>query len=364
MQENNSQKKSSPQTRLISGLLAVATFAVAFTASIQLLSGSADAFVQPAVAKNDGSGAATTPGATANAPETTPFAANAVFSVNLGPYEPVVPLSPTPTSTTTTDNTAAGAASSTTGAASSEADSSAAAAATQKIGFDPNTVGGTGFGNIASYKAANSDVVGWIRIPNTNINHPVLYHKDTNYYMALDINKNYSRNGVIWADQECQYGAGKYTRNTVIYGHNWTNISSNPRIGNANDVMFGQLAAFHHLSFAQQTPYIHYSTEQGEATWVVFAAFYTDVNFNYIACYPDDTLFANIVNGAKARSQHIYDVEVAYSDKLLTLSTCTRAWGSSDRQRFVVMARQLRAGETTQTAINVTANPAPLRPIL
>lgn len=40
--------------------------------------------------------------------------------------------------------------------------------------FDPSTVGSSGQANIASWKAKNSDVVGWLRIPNTNINYPVV----------------------------------------------------------------------------------------------------------------------------------------------------------------------------------------------
>ncbi len=148
-----------------------------------------------------------------------------------------------------------------------------------------------------------------------------------------------------------------------MYGHNWTNYSATPRIGNANDVMFAQLTSFHYLNFAKITPYIHYSTASQEMTWVVFAAFYTDTKFNYIMSNPDTATFNAIVSGAKARSRHIYDVDVNSSDKILALSTCTRAYGKSDQQRFVVMARLMRAGETIQE-INITANPNPVLPSL
>lgn len=48
--------------------------------------------------------------------------------------------------------------------------------------FDPSTVGSSGKANIASWKAKNSDVVGWLRIPNTNINYPVVVGPDNLYY--------------------------------------------------------------------------------------------------------------------------------------------------------------------------------------
>jgi sortase B len=226
-------------------------------------------------------------------------------------------------------------------------------------------MGSSGYSNIASYQKINSDVMGWIKVPGTNINYPVLYNSsDVYYYMTRDLYKQTSKNGVIWADPADIFGtASQISRNTVLYGHNWTNYSANPRIGYSSDVMFAQLTAYHHLDFAKQYPYIYYSTADQEMTWVVFAAFYTDVSFNYIEANPSDSNFAAIISGAKSRSRHIFDVDVTTSDKILTLSTCTRAYGKSDQQRFVVMARLLRSGETL-TAINVTTNPNPVLPNL
>ncbi len=231
--------------------------------------------------------------------------------------------------------------------------------------FDPATVGSSGQSSIASYKAINSDVMAWLKVPGTNINYPVLYYASNNdYYLERDLYKNYSKNGVIYGDYENRFGTSDdLSRNNIIYGHNWTNVSSNPRIGNANDVMFAQLTSYHHLNFAKENPYIHYSTEDEEMLWVVFAAFYTDTSFPYIYGNPSDADFANIINGAIARSRHIIDTDVNTSDTILTLSTCTRAYGSSDQQRFVVMARLMRPGETVE-AVAMSSNPNPVLPNL
>ncbi|MEG1972811.1 MAG: hypothetical protein RR315_06580, partial [Oscillospiraceae bacterium] len=70
-----------------------------------------------------------------------------------------------------------------------------------------------------------------------------------------------------------------------------------------------------------------------------------------------------IIQGAKSRSRHIFDTPVTSSDKIITLSTCTRAYGKSDRQRFVVMAKLMPKGAATK-AISVTANPKPVLPKL
>ena len=229
-------------------------------------------------------------------------------------------------------------------------------------------MGSSGKANIASYKQINSDVKGWLKVPGTNINYPVLQSApgyDPHYYLDKNIYRQQSRDGVIYAGSSAKFGTGSsgLSKNTVLFGHNWTNYSATPRIGNASDVMFAQLAGYHYLNFAKANPYLWFSTDSAEMTWVVFAAFYTDISFNYIDPNPTDADFAQVIAGAKARSRHNFDVEVSTSDKIITMSTCTRAYGSSDKQRFVVMARLLREGETLKP-ITVTSNPNPVLPKL
>lgn len=251
---------------------------------------------------------------------------------------------------------------------SSTAASSTAVSSTLPAKFDPATMGASGKANIPSYKQINADVKAWLKVPGTNINYPVLQSPsgyDAHYYLDKNIYRQTSRDGVIYAGSTCKFGTGSagLSKNTVLFGHNWTNYSAAPRIGSASDVMFAQLTSYHYLNFAKAYPYIWFSTDSQEMAWVVFAAFYTDVSFNYIEPNPTDAGQAAIISGAKARSRHNFDVDVNSSDKILTLSTCTRAYGSSDKQRFVVMARLLRSGETLKE-IGVTTNPNPVLPNL
>ena len=220
----------------------------------------------------------------------------------------------------------------------------------------------SGYSNIPKWKKINSDVRGWIAIPNTNINYPVVVGPTNNYYVNKDIYKQNSRNGVIWADSDTKFGTGnQISKNTVIYGHNWTNYSANPQIGRESDVMFAQVTAFHHLDFAKKTPYFYYSTEDEEMVWQVFAAFYTEESFNYLVSDGSSEYMRNLISEAKKRSLHNYDIDVNENDKIVTLSTCTRAYGPTSKQRFVVMARKLRPGEKPFTP-NITANPNFKRP--
>lgn len=233
---------------------------------------------------------------------------------------------------------------------------------------------------IADANAINSDVVGWIKIEGTNIDYPVLQdpngksndvNKINKYYEARDLYKKSSKNGVIFADDWNTMGSREeLSRNTILYGHNWTNIEKNGaavRMNDERDVMFAQLMMFSDLEFAKKTPTVSFVTETDDITWVIFAAFYTDVDtskggFYYIDDAPDDVEFMTIVNGALTRSEHNYDVDVRLSDKILTLSTCTRRLGNHENQRFVVMARMLRDNESIEDFAAPTDNPNPLRP--
>lgn len=57
-----------------------------------------------------------------------------------------------------------------------------------------------------------------IKIPNTNINYPVMESKNhPNYYLYRNFNKEYSRYGTPYIQENCELNESD---NTIIYGHN------------------------------------------------------------------------------------------------------------------------------------------------
>ncbi len=332
--ENNSRrrrKKSSPMPMILIGVLVLVIFLAAVGIGVSLLGGK-----EPTGDEDSSSSIATIDPASSG--ETEP-------SLPSADLQPSGDTLPEPSSSSQT--------------------AGATSLSNIPASFDPKLMeGDSGFFNIPSYKQINSDVKGWLSVPGTNVNYPVLWADDVMYYIDKNIYKQTSKDGVVYAGPTVRFGnSDSISRNTVLFGHNWTNYSANPRIGNASDVMFAQLAAYHYREFANAYPYLWYSTDAEEMKWVIFACFYTDVGFNYIEPNPKDDQFMQIVNGAKSRSRHTFDVDVKSTDKILTLSTCTRAYGSSDQQRFVIMARLLREGEQVKQ-IKVTTNSNPVLPKL
>ena len=64
----------------------------------------------------------------------------------------------------------------------------------------------------------NTDLVGWIEIPGTNVNYPVVQTpEDPNYYLRRDFYGNYATHGCIYVREQCD--VNEPSDNLTIYGH-------------------------------------------------------------------------------------------------------------------------------------------------
>ena len=212
-------------------------------------------------------------------------------------------------------------------------------------------------------ESTNEDTIGWIQLPNTNVDYPVVYKagsENYDYYGSLDYNKNYSKDGAIFADYECSFP--ELSQNTTLYGHNWHNVYTPRTLENmqSNDTMFSLVMSYHYTDFAQENPFIYFSTTEKDYVFQVFAAYYTDISKGKASMYnfanTDQETFQEVIAEAKAKSMQNYNVPVTSEDHILTLSTCTRMKGASDTQRFVVMAKLVSEG-TPSTTISTHTNP-------
>ncbi len=212
----------------------------------------------------------------------------------------------------------------------------------------------------AEFKAnKNDDTIGWIKLPNTNVDYPVVYKAGVEnyaYYESKGYDKNYSRDGVIWADYECSFP--ELSQNTTLYGHNWHNIYTPRTMANmqSNDTMFSLVSSYHYTDFAQDNPFIYFSTTEKDYVFQVFASYYTDLSFGYNFAKMSQEQFQQVIAEAKSKSLSNYNVPVTSEDKILTLSTCTRVHGNTDNQRFVVMAKLVSEG-TPSSTISTHSNP-------
>ena len=181
------------------------------------------------------------------------------------------------------------------------------------------------------YRAAyneNNDLVGWIVIPNTTINQPVVQATDNDYYMRRNFYKEYERRGSVFMDY--RNSIDTFNKNTIIYGHNYL-----------DSTMFSDLENYKDIEFYKTAPVIEFNTIYQNYKWKVFAVFLTTASpeldngyvFNYIYPFMTDDNFADFIAEVDKRSLYHTDVEVLPTDKILTLQTCTRDLDLSSRNR-------------------------------
>ena len=105
--------------------------------------------------------------------------------------------------------------------------------------------------------ATNADFVGWLCIPGTDINYPVMHTTDDpERYLRRNFHGEYSESGVPFLDFRCELDSD----NLIIYGHNMM-----------NGTMFAGLRGYVQKDFCDQHPIIEFQTADGCSEYQLFA---------------------------------------------------------------------------------------------
>lgn len=242
----------------------------------------------------------------------------------------------------------------------------------------------------------NNDVGGYLYIPNTTIDEPVIsgknYTSNEEYWGLYDTvnnrlnwKKEKANSGVtgsLYMHREADFSSrDDLSYNLVIYGHNPGRLDPNVRYDaapledNPDAMMFAQLYKYLDEDFAKENPYIYFSTENENYIYQVFAAYYTEAETTprYYSSRLDAKDALTVANEAVKRSQMTYkDVKLNEGDKFITLSTCTYAFtegmtpaqalAASYEHRYVVMGKLLPANARGDETANVVKNPSPKMP--
>ena len=189
----------------------------------------------------------------------------------------------------------------------------------------------TAFEKYAAVYEQNSDFVGWISTPGTNIDYPVMQTIDNpNYYLKHSFEKQYSDYGVPYVQENCDLALSD---NCVIYGHHMN-----------NGTMFADLCKYESEDFYQEHKTIRFDTLSGFGEYEVVAAFktvaYSEQGFQYYHFVNADSAEDFDAYIAKCKELAFYDTGVSakYGDRLITLSTCEY---SRQNGRMVVVAKKI-----------------------
>ena len=176
----------------------------------------------------------------------------------------------------------------------------------------------------------NNHIVGWISIPGTAVDYPVMQTPDAaDYYLYKGFDRQYSRHGSIYVKEDCDVFAP--SDNLTIYGH---------RMGDGT--MFNVLHEYADRDFYEDHRYITFNTLFARHKYEIIAVFRISSSVGHPFQYQnfvdaaDEADFREFVDSCNDYALYDTGVTAACGDKLITLSTCeyTRANG-----RLVVVAK-------------------------
>ena len=159
----------------------------------------------------------------------------------------------------------------------------------------------------------HDDSVGWLYVPDTNIDYPIMQSGDNDYYTRRATDGSYLYAGSLFMDYRCSSDFSDF--NSVIYGHNM-----------GNGTMFADIPNYENEEYFMNHSYGWLTTE--DEVWLIdfFAVARTaDTSGLYLADPSFEEWDTQLRNSAS-----IYkEIGISANDNLIMLSTCTSAEGNS-----------------------------------
>lgn len=178
--------------------------------------------------------------------------------------------------------------------------------------------------------AKNSETAGWVQIPGTALNYPVLHTKDSQKYLNMNFNGRKSISGAIFSCGNVTYKP--VSQNITLFGHN---------MGRGKTSMFSSLVRYKNKNYYNSHSIIYFDSLYQTGTYKIFSVFNIHVpndEFNYTqSSFGSEISFQKFIEAAKGKSIYDTGVEVPNGAEILTLSTCDRSFAVGTG-RFVVMA--------------------------
>ncbi len=178
--------------------------------------------------------------------------------------------------------------------------------------------------DIASLLSINPDVVGWLKVNNTNIDYPTVQAKDNKFYLKHNIYAEEDSNGWVFIDH--RNNPNELNDNLIVYAHNRY----------YSGVMFGNLSNTTKYSWYsnEENQILTYRTIYGTYHYKIFSIYKIYKTNDYIATeFTDNKVKTKFFQKLKDRSIYDFKVNLDADDKIITLSTC-----ADENNRIVVHA--------------------------
>lgn len=174
-------------------------------------------------------------------------------------------------------------------------------------------------------QAAYPDIKGWLTIPDTDIDYPVLQSGEAkpDYYLKRNYRGEGDVNGSLFLQWNCDVFE---SQNLVVYGHNMN-----------SGAMFGNLDRYTDPAYCRTYPDIFFQNAKGIEVYEILAVLKADISmfpFQQVN-FEEPGSLENYIKQAK--SQSLFDIggTMTAGKQVLTLITCSYEWQEA---RTIVVA--------------------------
>lgn len=178
--------------------------------------------------------------------------------------------------------------------------------------------------DLAALKEVNPDVIGWIRIPDSNIDYPILQGEDNDFYLHHTWDKVKNSVGSVFMEHRNTPDFTDY--NTILYAHNMNDGS-----------MFANVKRYNTLWYWERHRYVYIATEEGVLRYEIFSGYETKTeSTTYGLSFQQTETKIKFLTYALEKSTANMEIVPELTDRILTLSTCS---GLGRYNRWVIHAR-------------------------
>ena len=174
------------------------------------------------------------------------------------------------------------------------------------------------------FKNVNPETVGWLKVPNTNIDYPVVQTNNNSYYLNHNIFFKDDKNGWVFMDYHSD--VVNLSDNLVIYAHNRY----------YNGIMFGNIQNMMRYNWYSNPDnhIITFKTLYETLEYEIFSLYKIETTTDYLqVIFPDNQTKMKMFDLIKSRSIYNFNVDLNENDKIITLSTC-----ADENNKYVVHA--------------------------
>lgn len=181
-------------------------------------------------------------------------------------------------------------------------------------------------------KYNNKDIVGVLKINNTNFEVPIVQGVNNSYYLNHDLNNKQSNIGSVFLDYRVNIDT---SHKLLIYGHSSSDI----------DASFNILENYYDLNYYKNHRYIELTTDIGKYLYEIFSVYIETDDFSYMDLdFIDEKDFLMHIKRLQAKSFYDNEISLEDLDKILILQTCSHHedYVNYEKKYLLIISRRIK----------------------